>query len=93
MLKRKRRIEITRFTEHALIVRPMRLSAWCEACAATVNTVTLEAAAAIAHTQMQTVCEWAEDGRLHCLDTPEGRLVCLNSLTKSFAGTVSAATE
>jgi hypothetical protein len=27
---------------------------------------------------------------LHCLDTPDGRLVCLSSLTKSFAGTASA---
>lgn len=89
MLKRKRRIEITRFTEHALIVRQTSLHVWCEACTTTVNTVTLEAAAAIAHTQMQTVYEWVEDGRLHCLDTPEGQLVCLNSLTKSFAGTTS----
>ncbi len=93
MLKRKRRIEITRFTEHALVVRQTSLHVWCETCAATVNTVTLEAAAALARTQMQTIQEWTEDGRLHCLDTPEGHLVCLNSLAKSFAGTVSATNE
>jgi hypothetical protein len=93
MLKRKRRIEITRFTEHALIVRQTSLQTWCDECAALVNTVTLEAAAALAHTQRQTINEWVDDGRLHCLDTSEGRLVCLNSLTKSFAGTASATQE
>lgn len=93
MLKRKRRIEITRFTEHALIVRQTSLHGWCDVCATTVNTVTLEVAAALAHTQMQTIQAWVESGQLHCLNTPEGRLVCLNSLTESFAGTASSMRE
>jgi hypothetical protein len=83
-LKRKTRIEITTFTEQAIIIRPgiPVLLAWCESCSAQVSVITTEQAAALAHVSGRTVFQWIACGKLHCAENPlGGLLICLNSLS------------
>ncbi|MFN0123756.1 MAG: hypothetical protein ACKV2V_24915 [Blastocatellia bacterium] len=80
----KRRIEITTMTEHSVTVRPVSVRAfrWCAACAGEVNMVTPDQAATIARVFMRTIFQWVENGRLHFVETADGKLlVCLTSLS------------
>ena len=68
----------------AIIRQPGRRvpTAWCDACAAEVRMVTPEEATGVAGVSARTVYGWAESGRVHFAETPEGLLlVCLDSLT------------
>jgi hypothetical protein len=85
-MRRKRKIEITTFTEQILVLRPAEsaVSAWCEQCSEQVSMVTTDQAAAIARVYARTVSSWIERGKLHFTETHDGRLlVCLNSLRMS----------
>jgi excisionase family DNA binding protein len=78
----KRRTEIIIETERLLVISQRKqtsLNASCALCCGTL--VTVDEAAALAHTSSRTVYEWVEEGTLHWSETPDGRLlICQDSL-------------
>ena len=78
----KKRTEITIETSRLLTVsKPIRVIAHCESCNATVNWLTTDEAAIVAHLHSRMIYQWAETGQLHSTESTEGLLlVCLNSL-------------
>jgi len=81
----KRRTEIQIEIERSFSIkkpgRPVR--AWCVECAEAVTLITPEEAALAARVSSRTIYRWAEDGKLHFAETPEGFLrICLNSLVR-----------
>ncbi len=80
----KRRIEITIETDSVLIASARKTSAsWCEGCACEVRMISVDEAAALAQQSARTIYRWVEAQRIHCTETPEGRLfICLNSFTE-----------
>lgn len=83
-MKRKRRTEITVETETIVCWRRrsrVTPTAWCSQCAAEVELVTPEGAAAHSGFNLRAIYRKVEAGRLHFRETAEGRLlICLNSL-------------
>jgi len=81
----KRRTEIFVETER-IIVMAGRFSRreepqWCHSCDEGVDMLTTDHAAIVAHVTSRTIFRWAESGRLHTAETPEGLLlICPNSL-------------
>ena len=86
-MKRKKRIEITRESEHLVRVRLPEDAAtdWCPACAAVVRWVTVLEAAAISGVGEREIYRCVEAGSLHRLERPSAAvLVCFLSLTRSM---------
>ena len=85
----KRRTEITVETDRILLVRRRReertaAAIWCATCATDSFMFTVDEAAALLGTSSMTVFRWAERGRLHWLETAEGKvLICQNSLLQN----------
>ena len=80
---RTRRIEITVETEEVYVVRTRRRphTLWCAACAAEVEMLTPEEAAAASGTSARAVYRLVETGLTHFAETPEGLLlICRGSL-------------
>lgn len=78
----KRRVEILIETERLLVARGGRSTILrCEECATEVRMLTVDEAAILAGESARTIYAWTEAGRVHFLETAEGRLlICLNSL-------------
>jgi hypothetical protein len=79
---RTRRIEITVETEEVYAVRtplPPR-TLWCAACAAEVEMLTPEEAAAAAGTSARAIYRLVEAGLTHFAETPEGLLLVCPAL-------------
>jgi hypothetical protein len=54
---------------------------WCADCHERVDMMTTDQAAIIARVNSRTIFRWADSGRLHSSETPEGLLlICPNSL-------------
>jgi hypothetical protein len=81
----KRRTEITIETERVVVmskkIKQETQRLWCGCCAEGVDMVTTDHAAIAAHVTSRTIFHWAESGRVHSMETPEGLLlICSNSL-------------
>jgi hypothetical protein len=87
----KRRTEITIETHRVIAIHGRRGAAlaWCEACRASVQMVTPEAAAVLARVSPRAVYRWVEAEEVHFVETADGwLLVCLNSIADLTAGAV-----
>jgi hypothetical protein len=82
-MRKTRRTKITVETERLLVISRTRgaVESWCESCGAAARLVGLDEASALSgHDQRQLVHQ-VEDGSLHFIESPRGRLlICLNSL-------------
>ncbi len=81
----KRRTEITIETERLVVTArasgKRRELQWCLCCEAGVDMLTTDQSAVIARVSSLTIFRWAETGRVHGTETPEGLLlICPNSL-------------
>ena len=79
----RKRTEVTIETERVLVVSRRNSSPvlWCERCAREVMMLTVDEAAMMAHATSRVIFRLAEAGRLHFVETQEGRLlICSNSL-------------
>lgn len=86
-LKRTIRITLTQahYVSHAAAGGPE--SRWCPRCAAFVQMLTPEQAAALAGVSTRHVFRWLEADRLHFVETASpSPLVCLASLPEAAAG-------
>ena len=83
-MRRKKRTEVFVETEVEIEIRgrTLRLApVWCAACAAEVEMVPPDVAAAVSEVSARTVFGWVEAGSIHYAETAEGALlVCLRSL-------------
>ena len=79
---KKRRTEITLEVDEVIYMARHRLTrAWCPACGSEAQMLTPEQAAAVAGVTVRAVNRRVEDGSVHFLETPDGRLlVCADSL-------------
>ncbi|MEP7340242.1 MAG: hypothetical protein ABI977_21095 [Acidobacteriota bacterium] len=80
-----KRTHITVEKREVWVVRQGRkiATAWCEACAETVEMATADQAAALAHVSTRAIYRQVENGQIHFTETADGQLfVCLNSLSK-----------
>lgn len=81
---KKRTARITVETERWLVIghSPAVLEGWCHECAANVNLIGLEEAAAIANASQRALFRWAEAGEIHFTETEDGKVMfCLNSIS------------
>jgi hypothetical protein len=78
----RKRTEITVEIDRLLVIRrPERAVAWCAACARHQEMLASDDAAIAAHVKSSTIFRWAESGRIHGTETPEGLLlICPESL-------------
>lgn len=78
----RKRTEITVETERLVVMRGhKRLIAWCVPCNQHREMLATDEAALAANVKSSTIFHWAESGRIHCTETPEGLLlICPNSL-------------
>jgi hypothetical protein len=83
-VSRFRRMKITVESERLLVVVHQKgVESWCPGCGASVKMVGLEEAVAIAAVSRRVIFRQIEKRRLHFSETtPEGLLICLNSLLK-----------
>lgn len=82
-MSEKSRTEITIETDRMFIIRRRRLltQAWCAACSEMVKMAALEDAAKLVRMRSREVYRAVEAGKLHFIETSEGRLlICFNSL-------------
>jgi hypothetical protein len=81
----KRRTEITVETDRLLVIRGhKKVIAWCAPCARHREMLATDDAALAAHVKSSTIFHWAESGRIHGSETPEGLLlICPESLPHS----------
>ncbi|MBC7932596.1 MAG: hypothetical protein H7Z38_18710 [Rubrivivax sp.] len=82
-MKHKKTTLITIETSEVLVFRRASRSsrAWCEACGAEVEMVSVDVAVALADVSARTICAWVQEGSLHFAETPDRvLLVCLASL-------------
>ena len=84
----KRRTEITIETERVVVmssrVRREAGRQRCSCCADGVEMITTDHAAIVARVTSLTIFHWAESGRVHSAETPEGLLlICPNSLPEN----------
>ena len=77
--------EITIETDRLLVVnRHKRVVAWCAPCARHREMLATDDAAIAARVKSSTIFRWAESGRIHCTETPEGLLlICPDSLPQN----------
>jgi hypothetical protein len=81
-MKRKEPKVITIETRQQILIRSRRqtLVAWCEACSMNTLMIVPEQAAAICRITERQVFRQIENGELHFIETPNGKLfVCSNS--------------
>lgn len=78
----KTRTEITFEMERLVIVGSQWGSLqWCDNCHRSVDMMTTDQAAILARVNSRTIFRWADSGRLHSAETPQGLLlICPNSL-------------
>ena len=78
----KTRTEITFEIDRYVIVGSHRATLqWCNDCHERVEMMTSDQAAIVARVNSRTIFRWADSGRLHSAETPEGLLlICPNSL-------------
>ena len=81
----KRRTEISVETERIVVMSrrfgKKREPQWCHSCDEGVDMLTTDQSAIAARVSSRTIFRWAESGRLHIRETPEGLLlICPNSL-------------
>ena len=80
-MNKKKITVITSESSEVFVIRRPLARAWCAECAAEVGMLSPEQAAAVAGVSTRTIYRWAETGRIHFTETPEGRLlVCPNSI-------------
>jgi len=81
----RKRTEITVETERLLIIRGhKRAIVWCASCARRREMLTTDDAAIAVQVTSRTIFRWAESGRIHCTETPEGLLlICPESLSQN----------
>ncbi|MFY9528314.1 MAG: helix-turn-helix domain-containing protein [Candidatus Acidiferrales bacterium] len=85
-MKLRKEIEITVEKDEIVIVRRSRgpVRTWCAGCAARVNMLQVEDAAAYAGIRPRTIYRWIEAGKLHFAESDKGLvLVCAHSLAAS----------
>jgi hypothetical protein len=77
-----RRTEISIETDKLVIVgRHQKSLHWCGNCRKSVEMITSDQAAIVARVNSRTIFQWADTGRLHSTETPEGLLlICPHSL-------------
>ncbi len=81
----KRKAAVTIETERLLVIQRSRASveSWCAGCAARVDMVGVQEAAAIAGISEREIFQLSEAGPIHFAETTEGRaLFCVPSLLK-----------
>ena len=78
----KTRTEITFEVDRVVVLGRHGSSAqWCPYCYKRVDMMTTDQAAIMARVSSRTIFQWADSGRLHSSETPEGLLlICPNSL-------------
>lgn len=71
-------------TDEVLVIRPLGKTAslWCQDCFAKVSMITAEEAAGLAGVSPRTIHRWVDAAKIHCIETSQGLLICLNSLWK-----------
>ena len=83
-MKTTRRTEIVFERDRTIVYagRYLQRTAWCEACCAEVQMITVFEAAKLAAVSTYTIHSIVNDGQIHGWTTAEGiLLVCLNSLS------------
>jgi hypothetical protein len=86
-MKRKKKKEILVEHDQVIVVRNLqgRERAWCVECGGRVQMVSVDEAAAIAHTTSRAIYRSVDSGKTHFAETPDGRLlICLTSLLNSI---------
>jgi hypothetical protein len=81
----KRKAAVTIETERLLVIQRSRgaVQTWCDACAAEVEMIGVQEAAAIAAASEREIFQLSEAGAIHFAETIEGRaLFCVPSLLK-----------
>jgi hypothetical protein len=78
----KTRTEITFEVDRMVIVGRQRTGLhWCASCQRSVDMITSDQAAIMAGVSSLTIFRWADSGRIHSAESPEGLLlICSNSL-------------
>jgi hypothetical protein len=81
----KRRTEVTIETDRLVVfsrtIKQSPASRWCGRCNERVQMMTTDDAALAVGVNSLTIFHWAEAGRLHSVETPQGLLlICPNSL-------------
>ena len=81
----RKRTEITVEIDRLLVIRGQkRMFAWCASCARHQEMLATDDAALAARVKSSTIFRWAESGRIHCTETPEGLLlICPESLPQN----------
>ncbi len=88
MIRTKRRTVITVQTERQLLIRGGRGSgrAWCPACAADVEVLSLTEAVAWAGVSPGIIYHWVREGNVHCAKQGAAQpWICVNSLTATIS--------
>jgi hypothetical protein len=65
------------------LLRRIARSAWCLRCDEIVDWLRVSEAAVLAETNPRTMFKWIKSGRVHCLKTHQGELICANSIQRS----------
>jgi len=81
----KRKAAVTIETERLLVIQRSRgsVQTWCDGCAAAVDMISVQEAAAIARASEREIFQLSEAGAIHFAETAEGRaLFCVLSLLK-----------
>ena len=81
----RKRTEITVETDRLIVIRGnQRVIGWCALCEQQREMLATDEAALTAHVKSSTIFQWAESGRIHCAETPEGLLlICADSLPRN----------
>jgi len=83
-VRKKRKTIITVESERVVWFRKHRVktTAWCPECGKQTRMFSTDEAALISQFSTRDICRFAEAGRIHFTETPEGLLlVCLKSLS------------
>ena len=78
-----RRTEITVEIERLVLVdRHQTEAQWCDNCNGYVPMLTIDEAAIAARVNWRAILGWADSGRIHSIETPQGLLlICPNSIS------------
>ena len=81
----RKRTEITVEIERLLVITGRkRVVKWCSSCAGYRVMLASDDAAIAARVKSRTIFRWAESGRIHSTETPEGLLlICPESLPQN----------
>ena len=81
----KKRTEITVEIDRQFVIRGHKsVVAWCVSCARHREMLATDDAAIAARVNSSTIFRWAESGRIHSTETPEGLLlICPESLPQN----------